>query len=157
MQAPPKARKASVIQVVQKSEEVSDEDPNQKQTRPGMQCLYNTLMSVFKSHPLPCIMGFLFFLILIGTSSYLYMEQQYKANRVYKKQVAMSKGWFKSNFKDINKISRDIQRVIEKDNPDLAEKQREHDKNLESVSQQSLPLKGGKRSRKDAGGEEAKE
>jgi len=74
-------------------------------------------------------------------SVYVYMEQQYKSIKVEHKKAAMKRGWFKTNFANINKISKDIKKKIEKEHPDLVAKQRAHDKNMKVVEEE-LPKPG---------------
>eukprot|EP00465_Bigelowiella_longifila_P003605 CAMPEP_0185254656 /NCGR_PEP_ID=MMETSP1359-20130426/3538_1 /TAXON_ID=552665 /ORGANISM="Bigelowiella longifila, Strain CCMP242" /LENGTH=169 /DNA_ID=CAMNT_0027837903 /DNA_START=129 /DNA_END=638 /DNA_ORIENTATION=+ len=113
-----------------------DQDPNQKKTR-GICSLFSLqwAKSVFRSHPIPCIIAMFFVFVVVLASAYLFLEQEYKTITVQKKQAEMKKAWFKSNFKNINKISKEIKSKIEQEHPELAERQKIHDKGMKAINE----------------------
>mmetsp|Transcript_14597 Transcript_14597/g.29538 ORF Transcript_14597/g.29538 Transcript_14597/m.29538 type:complete len:183 (-) Transcript_14597:127-675(-) len=112
-----------------------DADPNQKKSRG----ILSSLKTLLRNHPIPCFLALLFMFIIFCAVTYLTMEQQYKTITHQKKQAAMKKGWFKSNFGRINKISRDIQKTIDKKHPHLVEDQANHDKKMDTRTVEELP------------------
>mmetsp|Transcript_3801 Transcript_3801/g.5048 ORF Transcript_3801/g.5048 Transcript_3801/m.5048 type:complete len:201 (+) Transcript_3801:109-711(+) len=113
-----------------------DHDPNQKKTR-GICSLFSLqwAKSIFRSHPIPCIIAMFFVFVIVLASIYLFLEQEYKTITVQKKRAEMKKAWFKSNFKNINKISKEIKSKIEQEHPELAEKQKIHDKGMKAINE----------------------
>ncbi|GAB5366721.1 hypothetical protein AAMO2058_001167800 [Amorphochlora amoebiformis] len=136
-----RARKPLMIKVGEGKETRGKDhgDPNQKQSRgPSFECVSKTALTIFKSHPIPCFLAVMFVLVIVGASSYLFMESQYKAIHAKHRESAMKTSWFKKNFNRIHKISRDIQRKIEEDHPELNGKLKEHESDVNGSSKSTL-------------------